>query len=55
MDAARANDAFGGARSTDVTRTDQDTYVRGEMDIAGLGRRVRSRYNLFWQCSLHID
>ncbi|QII05722.1 antitoxin VbhA family protein [Rhodococcoides fascians A25f] len=43
---ARTNSALEGARSTDATRADQDAYVRGEIDIAELGHRVRSRYNL---------
>jgi hypothetical protein len=46
IDAARINSAFEGARSTDATRADQDEYVRGEIDIAELGHRVRSRYGL---------
>ncbi|WP_338890877.1 hypothetical protein [Rhodococcus sovatensis] len=46
IDAARTNTALEGARSTDATRADQDAYVRGEIDIAELGQRVRSRYNL---------
>ncbi|BCN66503.1 hypothetical protein RE9431_49580 (plasmid) [Prescottella equi] len=44
--AARTTSELEGARSTDVTRADQDAYVRGEIDIAQLGARVRARYNL---------
>ena len=46
IDAARINSALEGARSTEATRADQDAYVRGEIDIADLGHRVRSRYGL---------
>jgi hypothetical protein len=46
IDAARINTALEGARSTDPTRADQDAFVRGEIDIAELGRRVRSRYGV---------
>lgn len=38
--------AIEGARGTDATLADQDVYVRGEIDIAELGDRMRSRYNL---------
>lgn len=44
--AARTTSALEGARSTDLTRADQDAYVRGEIDIGQLGARVRARYNL---------
>ena len=44
--AARTTSELEGARSTDVTRADQDAYVRGEIDIKQLGARVRARYNL---------
>lgn len=44
--AARTTSALEGARSTDLTRADQDAYVRGEIDIEQLGARVRARYNL---------
>ncbi|MFC8045566.1 MULTISPECIES: hypothetical protein [Nocardia] len=44
--AARTTSKLEGARSTDATRADQDAYVRGEIDIAQLGARVRARYNL---------
>nr|WP_245154176.1 hypothetical protein [Rhodococcus sp. 1R11] len=46
IDAARINRALEGACSTEATRADQDAYVRGEVDIAELGHRVRSRYGL---------
>ncbi|MBY4213609.1 antitoxin VbhA family protein [Rhodococcus fascians] len=46
INAARINSAFEGARSTDATRADQDAYVCGEIDIAELGHRVRSRYGV---------
>lgn len=46
INAARTNSAFEGARSADATRADQVAYVRGEIDIAELGHRVRSRYGL---------
>ncbi|WP_196250519.1 hypothetical protein [Rhodococcoides fascians] len=46
IDAARVNSALEGGRSTEVTRADQDAYVRGEIDIAELGHRVRSRYGV---------
>lgn len=35
-----------GARSTDSTRADQDSYARGEIDITQLVDRVRARYGL---------
>ena len=44
--AARTTSELEGARSTDATRADQDAYVRGEIDLAELGARVRARYNL---------
>ncbi|QIX53972.1 antitoxin VbhA family protein [Rhodococcus sp. DMU1] len=44
--AARTTSELEGARSTEATRADQDAYVRGEIDIAQLGARVRARYNL---------
>lgn len=44
--AARTSSALEGACSTDGTRTDQDAYVHGEIDIKQLGARVRARYNL---------
>ncbi|MFD9669936.1 hypothetical protein ACFWAY_51775 [Rhodococcus sp. NPDC059968] len=44
--AARTTSELEGSRSTDVTRADQDAYVRGEIDIEQLGSRVRARYNL---------
>ena len=44
--AARTTSELEGARSTEVTRADQDAYVRGEIDLAQLGARVRARYNL---------
>lgn len=44
--AARTTSELEGSRSTDVTRADQDAYVRGEIDIKQLGSRVRARYNL---------
>jgi hypothetical protein len=43
---ARTTSELEGARSTDRTRADQDAYVRGEIDIAQLGARVRARYNI---------
>jgi hypothetical protein len=46
IDAARIKSALEGARSTEATRADQDAYVRGEIDIAELGHRVRSRYGV---------
>ena len=46
IDAVRLNSALEGARSTEATRADQDAFVRGEIDIAALGRRVRSRYGV---------
>ena len=39
-------DYAGSTRSTDVSRADQDAYVRGEIDIVRLGERVRARYGL---------
>lgn len=44
--AARTTSELEGSSSTDVTRADQDAYVRGEIDIEQLGSRVRARYNL---------
>lgn len=44
--AARTTSELEGARSTAATRADQDAYVRGEIDIAQLGERVRARYKL---------
>lgn len=45
--AARTTSELEGGRSTDVTRADQDAYVRGDIDIDQLGDRVlRVRYNL---------
>jgi len=44
--AARTTSELEGSRSTDLTRADQDAYVRGEIDIEQLGFRVRARYNL---------
>ncbi|WAM19497.1 hypothetical protein [Rhodococcus sp. JS3073] len=44
--AARTTSELEGSRSTDLTRADQDAYVRGEIDIEQLGSRVRARYNL---------
>ncbi|OZF47728.1 hypothetical protein CH293_19525 [Rhodococcus sp. 14-2470-1b] len=46
IDAARINSALEAARSTEATRADQDAYVRGEINIAELGHRVRSRYGV---------
>lgn len=43
---ARRSSELEGSRSTEATRSDQDAYVRGEIDIEQLGRRVRSRYGL---------
>ncbi len=43
---ARRTSELEGTRSTEATRSDQDAYVRGEIDIEQLGRRVRSRYGL---------
>ena len=44
--AARTSSGLEGARSTEVTRAAQDAHVRGEIDLAELGARVRARYNL---------
>ena len=41
---ARKSSELEGHRSTDATRVDQDSYVRGEINIDQLGRRVRDRY-----------
>ncbi|WP_208006769.1 antitoxin VbhA family protein [Aeromicrobium phragmitis] len=46
VDDARRSSELEGSRSTDATRADQDAYVRGEIDINQLGKRVRSRYGL---------
>lgn len=46
IDDARKSSELEGSRSTDATRADQDAYVRGEIDIEQLGRRVRERYGL---------
>ncbi len=46
IDDARRSSELEGSRSTDATRADQDAYVRGEIDIEALGKRVRSRYGL---------
>ncbi|MFE3442183.1 antitoxin VbhA family protein [Nocardia sp. NPDC059180] len=46
IQAARTTSELEGERSTEVTRADQDAYVRGEIDVAQLGARVRARYNL---------
>ena len=46
IDDARRSSELEGSRSTEATRSDQDAYVRGEIDIEQLGRRVRSRYGL---------
>lgn len=35
-----------GSRSTEVTRADQNAYVRGEIELEELGERVRARYGL---------
>ena len=43
---ARRSSELEGSRSTSATRADQDAYVRGEIDIAQLGHRVRARYGL---------
>ena len=43
---ARRSSELEGSQSTPATRADQDAYVRGEIDIAQLGQRVRSRYGL---------
>lgn len=43
---ARRSSELEGSRSTEATRSDQDAYVRGEIDIEQLGKRVRSRYGL---------
>lgn len=43
---ARQSSELEGSRSTEATRSDQDAYVRGEIDIEQLGKRVRSRYGL---------
>lgn len=43
---ARKSSELEGSRSTDVTRADQDAYVRGDIDIEQLGQRVRERYGL---------
>jgi hypothetical protein len=43
---ARRSSELEGVRSTPATRADQDAYVRGEIDIDQLGRRVRERYGL---------
>lgn len=43
---ARRSSELAGSRSTEATRSDQDAYVRGEIDIEQLGKRVRSRYHL---------
>lgn len=46
IDDARRSSELEGSQSTEATRTDQDAYIRGEIDIAGLGQRVRERYGL---------
>lgn len=46
IDAARISSALEGGRSTNATRADQEAYVRGEIDMGELGRRVRGRYNV---------
>lgn len=46
IDDARCSSELEGSSSTDATRADQDAYVRGEIDIEQLGKRVRSRYGL---------
>ncbi|QDQ97546.1 hypothetical protein [Tomitella fengzijianii] len=46
INAARTTSELEGGRSTEVTRADQDAYVRGEIDIDQLGDRVRARYNI---------
>ena len=46
VDDARRSSELEGARSTPATRADQDAYVRGEIDIEQLSRRVRERYGL---------
>lgn len=46
LEDARRSSELEGSRSTEATRSDQDAYVRGEIDIEQLGRRVRSRYGL---------
>ncbi|MBK0421837.1 hypothetical protein JD292_07095 [Leucobacter sp. CSA2] len=43
---ARRSSELEGSRSTEETRCDQDAYVRGEIDIDQLGRRVRERYGI---------
>lgn len=43
---ARRSSELEGSRSTDETRSDQDAYVRGEIDIDQLGALVRERYGL---------
>ncbi len=43
---ARHTSELEGSSSTPATRADQDAYVRGEIDVAQLGARVRSRYGL---------
>lgn len=43
---ARRSSELEGSRSTDATRTDQDAFVRGEIDARQLGERVRARYRL---------
>ncbi len=41
IDQARASSALEGQRSSDAAWADQDTYVRGEIDIDELLERVR--------------
>jgi hypothetical protein len=43
---ARRSSELEGSCSTEMTRADQDAYVRGEIDIDQLGKRVRARYGL---------
>ena len=46
VDAARHSSEMEGARSDEPTRTDQEAYVRGELTVDDLLKRVRHRQDL---------